>query len=50
MNKDKNKFGSITALGVGIGTALGVSLNNIALGVATGGVLGILFGLFSEKR
>jgi len=37
-------------LGAGIGTALGVSFGNVAVGVAFGPGLGMLFGMYLDKR
>jgi hypothetical protein len=52
-NKRAVYFGLATALGAGIGTALGVAAHNLALGVGVGVALfsiGLLMGAFMTSR
>jgi transketolase N-terminal domain/subunit len=51
IDMNKLNMGTAIALGVGIGTALGVAFNNISMGVALGAGLGVAFGaaLASKK-
>ena len=47
---EETKYGAYIALGVGIGTALGVAMDNIALGVALGAALGGMMMFIYEKQ
>jgi hypothetical protein len=42
-------LGVWTALGIGIGAALGVALHNIGVGVALGLIIGIFVGLGLDR-
>ena len=47
----KLNMGSIIALAIGIGTALGVAFDNIAMGVALGAAIGVgLSAAFGKKE
>ena len=47
---DETKYGAYIALGVGIGTALGVAMDNIALGVALGAAFSGMMTFIYEKQ
>ncbi len=47
----KLNMGTIVALGIGVGTALGVAFHNIAVGVALGAGIGAALGAaFTSKN
>lgn len=43
-------LGSATALGIGIGAAVGAALDDIGMWTAIGAALGVAFGVYSRKR
>ena len=50
---DKRKFnpGAWMAIGIGVGTAIGVAMDNLAVGVGLGAGLGaLLMGIASKRR
>ena len=46
----KNNMGTAIAMGVGIGTAMGVALHNIPVWLSIGAALGVSLGLAMKRR
>lgn len=44
------ELGAGIAIGAGVGTALGVDLNNAAIGIAIGAGVGLVFGMALSQR
>lgn len=46
----KLSMGAATAIGIGIGTAIGVAIDNIAVGIGIGAALGVVFGMNASSK